>query len=621
MVQDPLIGKEIGNYHILSLINSGAFGSVYKAEHIHLRGRITAMKFLHAYMVPTEHAQFVQEAQFLSTLEHRYILPVIDFGFDRGLPYLVAKYASGGSLRDRLLHQMLLPTEQVLTILSHVGQALQYAHTSHIIHRDLKPENILFNAQGEALLADFGIATLLSSASVKQSAVIGTPSYMAPEQFRGMVSKESDQYALGCIAYELFTGHKPFTASDFIAMAYKHATEPPIPPRQLNVQTLPSCEAAILKAMAKQRADRHTSVEAFLMALRESFIQPIVVVPPVPMRTKEEWLKIGDDLSLAKRYEEAIAAYDQATRLNPNDAFAYYNKGVALGCLRHYEEAVVAFDQAIRLNLYNTSIYNDKGYALNELKRYEEAIVACDQAIRLNPNYAFAYGNKGYALNELKRYEEAIAVCDQAIRLNPNYAFAYGNKGYAFVELKRYKKAIAVCDQAIHLHPNYFYAYTNKGRALNELKRYEEAIVACDQAIRLNPNDVRAYYNKGRALNELKRYEEAIVACDQAIRLNPNDAHVYGNKSYALNELKRYEEAIVACEQAIRLHLNDVYIYNNKGYALNELKRYEEAIVACDYAIRFNPNDAHAYYNKGRALEQLGRYREAQQVYKRLWLE
>src|SRR6266516_1192876 len=543
MVQDPLIGKEIGNYHILSLINSGAFGSVYKAEHIHLRGRITAMKFLHAYMVPTEHAQFVQEAQFLSTLEHRYILPVIDFGFDRGLPYLVAKYASGGSLRDRLLHQMLLPTEQVLTILSHVGQALQYAHTSHIIHRDLKPENILFNAQGEALLADFGIATLLSSASVKQSAVIGTPSYMAPEQFRGMVSKESDQYALGCIAYELFTGHKPFTASDFIAMAYKHATEPPIPPRQLNVQTLPSCEAAILKAMAKQRADRHTSVEAFLMALRESFIQPIVVVPPVPMRTKEEWLKIGDDLSLAKRYEEAIVACDQAIRLNPNYAFAYGNKG----------------------------------YALNELKRYEEAIAVCDQAIRLNPNYAFAYGNKGYAFVELKRYKKAIAVCDQAIHLHPNYFYAYTNKGRALNELKRYEEAIVACDQAIRLNPNDVRAYYNKGRALNELKRYEEAIVACDQAIRLNPNDAHVYGNKSYALNELKRYEEAIVACDQAIRLHLNDVYIYNNKGYALNELKRYEEAIVACDYAIRFNPNDAHAYYNKGRALEQLGRYREA--------------------------------------------
>jgi tetratricopeptide (TPR) repeat protein len=543
MVQDPWIGKEIGNYQIISLINSGAFGSVYKAEHLHLKERITAIKFLHAYMAPTEHVHFVQEAQFLSSLEHRYILPLIDFGFDGGLPYLIAKYAVGGSLRDRLLHQLPLSTEQAVTILSHIGQALQYAHTSHIIHRDLKPENILFNAQGEALLADFGIATVLSSTSVKRSAIIGTPSYMAPEQFRGMVSKESDQYALGCIAYELFTGHKPFTAPDFIAMGFKHATEPPISPRQLNAQVLPGCEAAILKALAKQRADRHASVEVFLTALRESFIRPTVVVLPAPTRTKEEWLKIGNDHSHAQRYEEAIVAYDQAIRLDPNYVFAYTNKGDALNGLKRYEEAIAACDQALRLDPNDAIAYDNKGYALNGLKRYQEAIVALDQAIRRDPNDAFAYAKKGYALNELERYQEAIVALDQALRRDPNDAIAYDNKGRALNELKRYEEAIAVCDQAIRLDPNDAFAYAKKGYALNYLKRYQEAIAVCDQAIRRDPNYAYAYDRKGYALNGLKRYQEAIAVCDQALRLDPNDAIAYDNKGYALEQLGRHREA------------------------------------------------------------------------------
>jgi len=119
-------------------------------------------------------------------------------------------------------------------------------------------------------LSDFGISTALSTASVKAVTLIGTPPYMAPEQFQGIISKESDQYALGCIAYELFTGYAPFSAPDFFAMGFKHLTDKPIDPTQLNPAIPEHIEQAILKAMAKQRGDRHADVHAFLVALHGS---------------------------------------------------------------------------------------------------------------------------------------------------------------------------------------------------------------------------------------------------------------------------------------------------------------------------------------------------------------
>jgi len=152
--------------------------------------------------------------------------------------------------------------------LSQIGEALQYAHQQNIIHRDLKPENILFHANGDAMLADFGVATILSTGSIRHTSTTGTPAYMAPEQFRGQVSKETDQYAVGCIAYELFTGHQPFAAPDFISLGFKHATENPIPPRQLNPNIPVSVEQAILKAMAKERDQRYPDVKAFITALQ-----------------------------------------------------------------------------------------------------------------------------------------------------------------------------------------------------------------------------------------------------------------------------------------------------------------------------------------------------------------
>jgi len=137
------------------------------------------------------------------------------------------------------------------------------------------------------LLADFGIATLLATGSVKYVEATGSPAYMAPEQFRGMISKESDQYALGCIAYELFTGSRPFNAPDFVAMAFQHATEPPVPPRQLNPQLPLSIEQAILKAMAKERKDRYPDVASFIAALQppSTYREPDPVPAPGPIPT------------------------------------------------------------------------------------------------------------------------------------------------------------------------------------------------------------------------------------------------------------------------------------------------------------------------------------------------
>jgi serine/threonine protein kinase len=289
------IGHQVGNYRITKEIASGAFGSVYQGKHIVFTDEpIVAIKLLHAHLASSEERdRFFQEARLLKKLKHPYILPIIDAGIHQNFPYIVAEYAPNGSLRDRLQrhHGRPLPSELVLTILSQIGQALHYAHQQNIVHRDLKPENILFNVKGDAVLADFGIATVLATASVKQTAIMGTPAYMAPEQFRGIVSKETDQYALGCIAYELFTGSKPFNAPDFIALGYKHSTEYPIAPTQLNPQLSKHIEHAIFKAITKERSGRRSDCFTFVSALKTI---PYRVEQPA---TVEQL--IGHNLSLA----------------------------------------------------------------------------------------------------------------------------------------------------------------------------------------------------------------------------------------------------------------------------------------------------------------------------------
>jgi serine/threonine protein kinase len=277
VIMQDMLERQIGNYVIMAEIASGTFGSVYLAKHTILHDRSpVALKLLHTHLgSEKERERFFQEARFLDKLRHPHILPLEDTGLYEGFPYLVVEYAANGSLRDRLCQypSQPLPIGEALTILSQIAQALQYAHDQkNIVHRDLKPANILFNANGEAVLADFGIAVVLEQ--TRRVEVEGTPPYMAPEQFQGEVSKKSDQYALGCIAYELLTGRRPFEAPNNYAMGYKHVHELPIPPTQLNPNLPKYVEQAILKAMAKQRKDRYSDISAFITALQiSSYLQ------------------------------------------------------------------------------------------------------------------------------------------------------------------------------------------------------------------------------------------------------------------------------------------------------------------------------------------------------------
>lgn len=274
--EDSFIGSYFGNYQVISEIAYGAFGCVYKAQHLYLP-RMAAVKLLHEARLQSalERKRFLREAQFLEVLKHRHILPIYEFGISSQLdqlPYLVTEYAPNGSLRDLLnAHpQRRLPVSEAISILSQVGKALQYAHQHEIIHQDLKPQNILFNVKGEVLLADFGIAISIAKTPQtvdSQSLISGTPTYMAPEQFRGEATRRSDQYALACIAYEMMTGRPPFTARTAAMLGLKHIHEAPTAPSLLNPQIPFQVERAILKALEKRRINRFSNVPTFIRAL------------------------------------------------------------------------------------------------------------------------------------------------------------------------------------------------------------------------------------------------------------------------------------------------------------------------------------------------------------------
>jgi len=653
----PQVGDVLNQrYRLNAQLGEGGFAIAFAGQDMEKKQAI-AVKVL-KFSSEKDIVHFSEEAYLMVDLEHPNIVPFVDYvPMREGIrPYIVMKLAPRGSLKEEMRVRKKrgeqVPLMRSIFLLDQAGAGLEYIHGKGIVHRDIKPENLLLASENELWLSDFGIAKQLLEGDPSNTRIIGTPHYMAPEQIQGRPEIASDQYALAITAYELFTGRRPFTGGSVYEVMNNQLNETPLNLAQavqnlnkegISIKVIMALDSVVMRALAKEPDKRHASVTLFTKTLRDEYEQAsgekadstvFEAVKPeqgrrqvsVEERKKKEvnaFLQKGVAFYDQKNYEEAIAAFDQAIRLDPNDNFAFNIKGLALYELGRNEEAIAAFDQAIRLDPNNSAAYNNKGASLDELGRGEEAIAAYDQAIWIDPNISVVYNNEGDALYELKRYEEAIAAFDQAIRIDPNDITAYNKKSAALNGLERYEEALVACDQAIRIDPNDSVAYNKKSAALNGLKRYEEALVACDQAIRIDPNNSVAYNNKGDALYVLLMYQEALDAYNQAIKLLDPETddwvfmQAHNKRGKALLTLGNYKEAIQLYNNVILFHPKDSTAYTNKGIALNELGRYEEALLAFNEAIRLNPNFTNAYYNKGIVLNALGRYEEALEACKK----
>src|SRR5579859_4126398 len=610
--EDRYIGKQIGNYVITASLNSGAFGHVYKGTHLYLSHRIVAIKILHLTHLASEEERehFLQEAEFLELLKHPYILPIYDVGIDEDFPYLVAEFAPNGSLRDRIrqVHPQKFSLDEVLQILAQVGQALQYVHEQNIVHRDLKPENILFNAKDEALIADFGIAVLLGSTKTQYADVIGSPLYMAPEQFEGLASRRSDQYSLACIAYELLTGQPPFVAPFPLAIGMKHQKEAPVPPRQLNPDIPEHIELALLTALAKQREDRYPDIDAFITALLTA---PTGLLP----KSNEQRLEEAYRLFSAERYQDALMAFNKLIQSDSTYADAYEGRGAAFYSLGRLDEALRAYEQAIRLNPSYASAYNGKGNILYDLERYPEALRAYEQAIQCDATFVDAYVGKGNTLYYLARYEEAMRAYDEALRVDGNHVAGLDGKGWLLWNLARYQEALGVFERAISLDPTYVSSHTGKGKSFYNLGLYAEALHCYERAVKLAPENDRYQEYRADALYRLKHYEAALAAYEKSIALNPHVASSHEGRAWVLLSLKRNQDALAAFEDALQINPDAAVPYGGKGNALYELGRHQDALAAFEQALKINPDLASAYNGKGNVLADFKRYAEALAAY------
>jgi len=258
---DEFTGQQLGQFKILRELGKGGMATVYLATQTSM-GREVAVKVLPSHFTHDSGfmERFYREVDIIAALQHPHIVPVYDFGEHDGRPYLVMAYLSGGTLAD-LIERGPMDFEDVSHMVTQIASALDYAHSKGVIHRDFKPSNVLLDEQGNVYLSDFGLAKV-SEASVHLtgSGIIGTPSYMAPEQADpGEPTRSIDVYALGVTVFQMLTGHLPYEASSALGVLMAHITKP-IPNLLTERPDLPPVAQDIINlSMAKESETRYPS--------------------------------------------------------------------------------------------------------------------------------------------------------------------------------------------------------------------------------------------------------------------------------------------------------------------------------------------------------------------------
>ncbi len=270
-----MVGELIADrYELEELVGSGGMSSVYRA-HDRLLERSVALKILHEQYTRDEDyvERFRREARSVAQLAHPNIVTVIDRGEQDGRQFIVFEYVDGENLKELLEREGPLPVHEVIELGLQVARGLSFAHENGLVHRDVKPQNVLLDGDGRAKVTDFGIARSLDVDGMTiTGTIMGTSNYIAPEQAQGQpVDEQTDVYSLGCVLYELLTGHVPYEGDNFVSVAMQHVNDPVPSVADLRPDVPPRLDWTIQRAMAKDHEERFGSMAEFADELEASY--------------------------------------------------------------------------------------------------------------------------------------------------------------------------------------------------------------------------------------------------------------------------------------------------------------------------------------------------------------
>lgn len=394
-------GQMIGPYRVISQIGTGGMATIYKAYHERL-DRDVAIKIMHQVFLanPNFRARFEREAQIVARLEHPYIVPIYDYSEFNDQPYLVMKFIEGDTLKGRLEKATgVLPSAEIIHILSEVAGALDYAHAQGVLHRDIKPSNILLDQQGQAYITDFGLARMrqVGETTLSADVLLGTPFYISPEQAQGKtdLTHHTDLYSLGVVMYQMVVGRVPFSSDTPYAVIHDHIYTPLPSASQMNPAISKNVEAVLNKALAKAPEDRFNTalemVQALSAALQgqapvqpkeshiEDFEGTILLTDPFDLVKEKPSSENSFTFQAERRSEidaprpptrKSHAEYDSNGRMveasidfkNMGEQIrtAFTNVGEGLGWIKHNDDEIAVYEDVDMIRRRVEQEYNKK---------------------------------------------------------------------------------------------------------------------------------------------------------------------------------------------------------------------------------------------------------------------
>ena len=681
-------GLRLGPYEILAPIGAGGQGEVYRARDTRLQ-REVAIKVLPEHLARDRAAlsRFEREARAIAALSHPNILEIHDIGSDNGVTFFVMELLKGETLRQRL-RGVPLPWRVAAEIGLSITEGLAAAHSCGVIHRDLKPGNVFLTSDGRVKILDFGLACLepkrakpftsKTPTKTQTNAVLGTAGYISPEQARSKrADARSDIFSLGCVLYEMITGHRAFTGDTTAETLVAVLRDEPRDPADLVADLPEELRMILLRSLAKDPEARFQSARDLAFALKVAVTAPVIRRPapgpaPRPPRavklsgsidslavlpfTNESGDPSADYLSdgLAEGLIHSLWRLQTGRVLAWTTVLQYKGKnpleaGRALGVravlagrVLRRGDSLVAEAELVDVRR-GTRLWGEEAprkipdaLAVEEMAREvshslggkipvtdERRLAGIKQQ---NPEAYDLYlkGRHQWNKRSVEGIEKSIGFFKQAIARDPNYAPAYAGLAgsydlLAFYGIRSPREVLPMARdaaiRAIELDATIAEAHTSLAHFLYQFEwDFPAAEKEFRRAIEVNPNDPNAHQWYSNFLSVSKRAEESFEQIRLARRLDPVNVITNADAGLAFYLAGQYDRAIEELNQSLELEGNFYLTHFDLGLALAAKGLFDQAMAEARIAMSLWPNDPHSIALFGYACARVGRRGEAEQV-------
>jgi len=492
-----------------------------------------------------------------------------------GKPYLFLEYVNGGDLSEWIGSPKLIESSQnILALAMQFCVGMVHAVSKGLTaHRDIKPQNCLLTPDGTLKITDFGLAKVLERtdnrktsgtrqrtasihvAATRTGTLIGTPTHMAPEQFKDAKSVDirADVYSFGVMLFQMISGRLPFPGKTWEDLQYHHLnSQPP----KLNT-SIPQLDSLVSRCLSKDPTDRFSDFSDLHRELAELYQKITGESAPPPKRgvqlTAFDLCNKGASLSSLGHTKSALQALQSALKLCPDDELSWINMGVVYHTMRDYGTAIKCYQKAIAINRNMAAAYFNFGLALAAQAHREEAIELFKKAVGIDPYLKEAWIELGRTFEFFLDVEIAEKCYKKALRIAPNDVLSINAYANYLTEANNAKLALSYYDKSLSINTEQERIWLNRGVALEKLGDFLGAHQSYKSAAAVNPASAEAWAYQGNALFHMSRFLEAIQVYDKALEIDNSLAQIWIHKGICLVENDCINQALECFRQANQL--------------------------------------------------------------------